>query len=93
METAEAGLEVIRAAHRQSYAPATALLTAFPPDDEDWTAAQRTADRPDSLFIKPLGTDDLVRQIEALLVQHADQQQRRRAPLPSHTQPNKRSAG
>src|SRR5277367_6991013 len=36
METEKAGLEVIRAAHRQSYAPATALLTAFPPSDEDW---------------------------------------------------------
>ena len=31
METEEAGLEVIRAARRQSYDPATALLTAFPP--------------------------------------------------------------
>ena len=31
MDTEEAGLEVIRAAHRQSYDPATALLTAFPP--------------------------------------------------------------
>ena len=50
METDEAGLEVIRAARRQSYSPATALLTAFPPssppsdgrwgtkprDGEDW---------------------------------------------------------
>ncbi len=34
METEEAGLEVIRAAHRQSYAPATALLTAFPPSED-----------------------------------------------------------
>jgi DNA-binding response OmpR family regulator len=71
METEDAGLEVIRAAHRQSYAPATALLTAFPPDDYQDGKGQ-SADRPDSMLIKPLGTADLVRQIEALLVRHAD---------------------
>jgi DNA-binding response OmpR family regulator len=76
METEEAGLEVIRAAHRQSYAPATALLTAFPPSDEYWTDG-RGADHPDSLLVKPLGTRDLVRQIEALLIRNADKQQRR----------------
>lgn len=75
METEEAGLEVIRAAHRQSYAPATALLTAFPPSDEYWTEEPRGADHPDSLLVKPLGTRDLVCQIEALLIRNADQQQ------------------
>jgi DNA-binding response OmpR family regulator len=71
METENAGLEVIRAAHRQSYAPATALLTAFPPSDEYWTGGRRNTDHPDSLLVKPVGTRDLVRQIEALLVRNA----------------------
>lgn len=93
METADAGLEVVREARRQSYAPATALLTAFPPEEEYWEAEQRTADRPDSLLIKPLGTNDLIRQIEALLVQHADQQQARRNPPSPPARVNKRSAG
>jgi DNA-binding response OmpR family regulator len=77
METEEAGLEVIRAAHRQSYAPATALLTAFPPSDEYWTDGHPSPDHPDSLLVKPLGTRDLVRQIEALLIRNADQQRDR----------------
>jgi DNA-binding response OmpR family regulator len=77
METEDAGLEVIRAAQRQSYAPATALLTAFPPSDEYWTDRPRSIDDPDSLLVKPVGTRDLVRQIEALLVRNADQQQER----------------
>src|SRR5580704_12373685 len=55
METEEAGLEVIRTARRQTYNPATALLTAFPPagkyrdDAEEWTG-----ENSDSLLIKPL---------------------------------------
>jgi DNA-binding response OmpR family regulator len=79
METEEAGLEVIRTARRQAYDPATALLTAYPPagkyrkDGEDWYGGNS-----DSLLIKPLGTGDLLRQVEALLVRHADRQLRRR---------------
>jgi DNA-binding response OmpR family regulator len=79
METEEAGLEVIRSARRQAYDPATALLTAYPPsgkyqdDAEDWTVGNS-----DSLLIKPLGTSDLLRQVEALLVRQADKQSRRR---------------
>jgi CheY-like chemotaxis protein len=72
METEEAGLEVLRTARRQPYNPATALLTAYPPagihqDGEDWNA-----EHSDSLLIKPLGTKDLLRQVEALLISHAD---------------------
>jgi CheY-like chemotaxis protein len=84
METEEAGLEVIRAARRQPYDPATALLTAYPPanerssgqdahghprDGEDWVG-----ENSESLLIKPLGTRDLLRQVEALLIRHADRQ-------------------
>lgn len=88
METEEAGLEVIRAARRQSYDPATALLTAYPPSGEHWRGERKEGpDRgePDwsgensaSLLIKPLGTADLLRQVEALLVRHADKQLRQR---------------
>jgi DNA-binding NtrC family response regulator len=74
METDDAGFHVIRAAQQQSYNPATALLTAYPPIDGDWrhSGAQ-------SLLVKPVGTEDLVRQIEALLVQHEDEKLMRRA--------------
>jgi len=87
METEDAGLEVIRTARRQAYDPATALLTAYPPSGEhwrgeDWDGKQRngedwTGENSDSLLIKPLGTGDLLRQVEALLIRHADKQLRR----------------
>jgi DNA-binding response OmpR family regulator len=87
METEEAGLEVIRAARRQSYKPATALLTAYPPNGEHWSA-----EHSESLLVKPLGTSDLVRQVEALLVRRADEQQRRlRSPFPSAQEGNRRA--
>ncbi|MBZ5657239.1 MAG: response regulator [Acidobacteriia bacterium] len=73
METEEAGLEVLRAARRQSYQPATALLTAYPPNGEHWSQKHS-----ESLLVKPLGTSDLVRQVEALLIRRADEQQRQR---------------
>ena len=102
METEEAGLEVIRMARRQTYDPAIALLTAYPPpppapskaaaagnsrDGEDWAG-----ENSESLLIKPLGTSDLLRQVEALLVRHADRQalQRDRA---SEAQEPGRQAG
>ncbi|HUB01514.1 MAG TPA: response regulator [Terriglobales bacterium] len=87
METEKAGLEVIRAARRQSYNPATAILTAYPPFSEDTGSDHRhRAEYPESMLIKPLGTTDLVRQIEALLIRHADSQQfrRRRALFQAH---------
>jgi len=83
METEEAGLEVIRTARRQDYDPATALLTAYPPSGEPWRGERRdgedwTGENSDSLLIKPLGTGDLLRQLEALLIRHADKQLRQR---------------
>jgi CheY-like chemotaxis protein len=91
METEESGLEVLRRARAQVYNPATALLTAHPPSGEHWLGAGpaggRYAEHTDgqnwngegaeSLLIKPLGTKDLLRQVEALLISHADKQQRR----------------
>ena len=84
MEAEEAGLEVIRAARRQAYDPATALLTAYPPSGEHWRTEDRngqedwTGETSGSLLVKPLGTADLLRQVEALLVRHADKQERQR---------------
>jgi DNA-binding NtrC family response regulator len=74
METENAGWQVVRAAKEQPYRPATAILTAYPPLDGDWK--NRGAE---SLLVKPVGTSDLVRQIEALLVNHEDDKQRQRA--------------
>lgn len=73
METEDAGMEVLRAARRQSYQPATALLTAYPPNGEHWSQTHA-----ESLLVKPLGTSDLVRHVEALLIRRADEQQRQR---------------
>src|SRR5213080_3888932 len=70
METDDAGFHVIRAARQQAYNPATALLTAYPPRNLDWKH-----DGAQSLLVKPIGTQDLLRQIEALLVQHEDDKQ------------------
>lgn len=72
METEDAGLEVLQAARRQTYDPATALLTAYPPEGESWDGEQS-----ESLLVKPLGTKDLVRQVEVLLIRHEDEKQRR----------------
>jgi DNA-binding response OmpR family regulator len=68
METDDAGFHVIRAARQQTYNPATALLTAYPPRNVDWRN-----DAVQSVLVKPIGTQDLLRQIEALLVRHEDE--------------------
>lgn len=73
MESEDAGFEVVRAARQQPYDPATAMLTAFPPLNGTWQDQGA-----ESLLVKPVGTEDLVRQVEALLVQHEDAKQRRR---------------
>lgn len=75
METEDAGFHVIRAARRQPYNPATALLTAYPPLNGEWNHAGAQ-----SLLVKPIGTQDLIRQIEALLVTHEDE---KRLPRPT----------
>ena len=78
METDDAGFHVLRAAKSQPYNPATALLTAYPPLDADWRHT-----RAGSVLVKPIGTEDLIRQIEALLITHEDE---KRSPhLVSHS--------
>ncbi len=75
METETAGYDVIRAAREQPYDPATAILTAYPTLGSDWHSQGAQ-----SLLVKPVGTEDLLRQIEALLIAHEDQKQKRAAP-------------
>ncbi len=67
METETSGWQVVQAAREQKYRPATAILTAYPPPDSNWQQSGAQ-----SLLVKPIGTRDLVRQIEALLVNHED---------------------
>lgn len=67
MESETAGYDVIRAARSQAYNPATAILTAYPSLGTDWKAKGAQ-----SLLVKPVNTQDLLRQIEALLISHQD---------------------
>lgn len=95
MESDTAGFEVVHAAKQQHYRPATAILTAYPPLEVDWRNGGA-----ESLLVKPVGTKDLVRQIEALLVNHEDTKQRERdvvpenltAPEPKADQPGNKKA-
>jgi DNA-binding response OmpR family regulator len=74
MEEATSGYDVIRAAKRQEYDPATAILTAYPALGSDWHSQGAQ-----TLLVKPVGTEDLLRQIEALLVTHEDAKRSRAA--------------
>ena len=74
METETAGYDVIREAKKQDYDPAVAILTAFPLLGSDWKE-----EGADSMLVKPMNTNDLLRQLEALLVSHEDKRQERQA--------------
>ena len=67
MESDTAGQEVAAAARKAANRPAVALLTAYPPADSDWVNSGT-----DKMLVKPMHTQDLLRQIEALLVSHED---------------------
>lgn len=75
MEEEESGYDVIRTARTAEYDPAIAILTAYPLQGGKWRE-----EGAQSMLVKPVNTDDLLRQIEALLIQHEDQK-RRREPL------------
>jgi DNA-binding NtrC family response regulator len=80
MEHETAGYDVIRAARQQEYDPATAILTAYPTLGSEWKT--RGAQ---SLLVKPVNTHDLLRQLEAMLIQHEDHKQKKaaRASMPN----------
>jgi DNA-binding response OmpR family regulator len=67
MENDQAGLEVARAAKKATYQPAVALLTAFPLTDDVWRG-----DGADEMLVKPMNSQALIQQLEALLVAHED---------------------
>jgi DNA-binding response OmpR family regulator len=67
MESESAGLEVVQAAKKASYKPAVAMLTAFPLPGSEWQEQGA-----DEMLVKPMNTQDLLVQIEALLVTHED---------------------
>jgi DNA-binding response OmpR family regulator len=71
MENEEAGLEVARAAKKTPYQPAVALLTAFPLSDDVWRD-----DGADEMLVKPMNSQVLIHQLEALLVAHEDRKKR-----------------
>ena len=65
MESESAGLEVVEAAKKAPYAPAVAMLTAFPMPGSDYEG--EAADR---VLVKPMNTHDLLTQVEGLLISH-----------------------
>lgn len=67
MESDTAGQEVASAAKKAANRPAVAILTAYPPQNEEWVT-----DGTDKVLVKPMNTQDLLRQIEAMLVAHED---------------------
>jgi DNA-binding response OmpR family regulator len=67
MESESSGLEVVRAAKKAPYQPAVAMLTAFPLPGSEWQD-----EGADEMLVKPMHTQDLLRQLEALLVTHED---------------------
>src|ERR1700761_6091524 len=71
MENERAGIEVVRAARAAEYDPAIAMLTAFPIPGEEWES-----EGADQMLVKPMNTNDLLLQIEALLVTHEDKKHR-----------------
>ena len=78
MGTETAGYDVIRSAKQQKYNPAVAILTAYPSLGSDWKT--RGAE---SMLVKPMNANDLLRQIEALLIQHEDQKQKLNGKVPA----------
>jgi len=72
MEKETSGFDVIRFAKKQPYNPATAILTAFPTLGNNWQ--QEGANQ---LLVKPVGTDELIRQLESLLITHEDSKQKK----------------
>jgi DNA-binding response OmpR family regulator len=74
MENDAAGAEVIAHARTAAYNPAVALLTAFPVAEEDWQGMGA-----DTMLVKPMHTQVLLRQIEALLVAHEDKKRKKTA--------------
>ena len=73
MESDESGFEVLRAARAQDYQPATAILTAYPLQKEQWKK-----EGAESFLVKPIGTRQLIEQLEKLIARREDTLRRER---------------
>lgn len=75
-ESETAGLELVRAAQDTDYNPAIALLSQ---------SIQRNGTRraDESVYVQPENTNDLLRQIEALLISHEDSKRGRSRKAPA----------
>ena len=87
MEHDKSGYDVIRAAKKTDYDPAVAILTAYPLLGGDWKIQGAH-----SMLVKPMNTDDLLRRIEVLLIQHEDQRQQKTAKTGVAAKPKSQSA-
>jgi len=87
MEHERAGYDVIRAAKKTGYDPAVAILTAYPLLGGNWRS-----EGAQSMLVKPMNTDDLLRQIEVLLIQHEDHRQHHRVESRSSTKAKSQAA-
>jgi DNA-binding response OmpR family regulator len=86
MESETAGKEVVAAAKKAKYNPAVTLLTAFPEPAFEIDGA-------DKMLVKPMHTNDLLRQLEALLVTHEDEKRKAAAArLAALTKPSRNAA-
>jgi len=72
MEEDQSGFQVIERARESGYDPAIAILTAHSVEGSKCREAGAH-----SIVVKPVDTDVLLRQIEALLVQHEDRKHHR----------------
>jgi len=79
MESETAGEEVATAAKKAANQPAVAMLTAYPPKDAEWVTTSDT----DKVLVKPMNTQDLLRQIEAMLVAHEDKKRKQAKVAPA----------
>jgi len=79
MESETAGEEVATAAKKAANQPAVAMLTAYPPKDAEWMTTSDT----DKVLVKPMNTQDLLRQIEAMLVAHEDKKRKQAKVAPA----------
>lgn len=67
MENDRSGMDVVRVAKEAAYQPAVAMLTAFPLPGSEWEG-----EAADEVLVKPMNTQELLRQIETLLIAHED---------------------
>jgi len=78
METETAGYDVIKTAKAQPYDPATAILTAYPTLGTDWESQGAH-----QLLVKPVGTEELLRQLEHVMARHEAQKLARSKQTPA----------